>query len=1328
MKKITLMLLVLVLSISVGLSIEISSFAEANEIDTICSQKTATDAPCGVSIHQYVDDFKENFKNRYTYTFGQYSNNSIERGQYFQNNSEIHGGNYTIYDTTVFGNDLITDFIPEELFKTAGEKFFMGKGYGFFIKTRSVNASIKKLYSTVVLFDTMGDILEDYKVSLKIAPLMKMNYIYITDSDVYQISNWEDGTFYRNGGRLTFNNGITEAIIPLVVFNEWADSISNTYKHRSYVYQEPKDFQISNISFGASIYNGNALNSFDEDYQIDDDYGYFFIGNEYEFNVKKVVKEEVLPTLLNLGDTVFSACIGAINKKFGKIGDVISTVGNIIKVGETLDACITGMTYNVTNKNAYYPSVHNYNTRATQKEKYGKLLKTSAIVLNTAGENELFFESEDYAKGTYLISHTDKANNKKEYSRLDVNIALKIKDRTSETAYKSNTVSYDLSAPETHEMKAIGQTGYYMLPMAQMNFSVVPQYNGTYTFDIGTSGIDLYINDTKRTLDSNKYTIDMLAGNTYSVSLRNTTDNKRVGKIDVDCSDFIGEKTLAGNEARLFRFVDDSEKICLLTTNNENVKFSSQFDADFNLLVGFLDTYEYSTRVTDGKTYFLVTNSANTQQSFVGEKKTEEQLTSGGNIDLSANEHNAIYKYTSSVAGDYVFTLTYGVEGDKIGARFIDEAGNNLPHSVIVEDAYRQYIVTLGENQTIRVLLFKDPETSSDVSERIDISIMNPTVWYADGVELPSTIVDVRRGQRVRLEMKVAEEKRVLLGSVSADQFGDICYASGGYIYVRNTARIGIVNLALVRHCTRYDESGETSQADIISYIRLNVILEDIASEIDTFNDNSGIGLSIANGKVDSVKIRVTYGSSYKDLEISGGRTLLNNTFSYSPTPLTLSVRIMFVKYTYIENNTIEVGQINAGTHGLAEMNFTLNPLFAEGSTQDEYKINCARHFKNISKDTRKTYRIIEDIDFNGETLSSISSFSGRLSGDRHFLNNLKITTNGTSYCGLFGTVSGTISYLTVKKVSINISGSGNLYVGIVAGRLTSDGFVYDCRISERNSLTVSAGGSAVVGGFIGWLYGGQIRNTYFGGNVTANGAGAVEVGGLIGRNSSGTVYASWSSGSVKGTSSVDSNKVYCGGLIGRMVNNTSAANRYPETMHCYSTATANGEATGGSSYVYTGGLVGILRNGILMYGYATGSAIAKNQNGTAAAGGIAGNIESCTDGRWVDSVFSTGNVYAFGKKSALFVPGESYYGYFTGLEKDNSFTNIYYSKEATMQCNSGGKEKKWNSTSWYTGKTTAQLKSVSFQKNELGLVLSFWNFVEGEYPKLSCWCSWHQS
>lgn len=54
MKKITLMLLVLVLSISVGLSIEISSFAEANEIDSICSQKTATDAPCGVSIHQYV--------------------------------------------------------------------------------------------------------------------------------------------------------------------------------------------------------------------------------------------------------------------------------------------------------------------------------------------------------------------------------------------------------------------------------------------------------------------------------------------------------------------------------------------------------------------------------------------------------------------------------------------------------------------------------------------------------------------------------------------------------------------------------------------------------------------------------------------------------------------------------------------------------------------------------------------------------------------------------------------------------------------------------------------------------------------------------------------------------------------------------------------------------------------------------------------------------------------------------------------------------------------------------------------------------------------------
>ena len=41
------------------------------------------------------------------------------------------------------------------------------------------------------------------------------------------------------------------------------------------------------ISFGATIYNENSLNSFDDGYNAANDYGYFFTGNSYKFYASK---------------------------------------------------------------------------------------------------------------------------------------------------------------------------------------------------------------------------------------------------------------------------------------------------------------------------------------------------------------------------------------------------------------------------------------------------------------------------------------------------------------------------------------------------------------------------------------------------------------------------------------------------------------------------------------------------------------------------------------------------------------------------------------------------------------------------------------------------------------------------------------------------------------------------------------------------------------------------------------------------------------------------------------------------------------------------------
>ena len=188
------------------------------------------------------------------------------------------------------------------------------------------------------------------------------------------------------------------------------------------------------------------------------------------------------------------------------------------------------------------------------------------------------------------------------------------------------------------------------------------------------------------------------------------------------------------------------------------------------------------------------------------------------------------------------------------------------------------------------------------------------------------------------------------------------------------------------------------------------------------------------------------------------------------------------------------------------------------------------------------------------------------------------------------------------------------------------------------------------------------------------------------------------------------------GGLVGRNVYNSSTGG-HPEIINCYSTSTVFIDCTGQNSYVYAGGLVGVLKDSKVNYCYATGKVTGKNKYGRAIAGGLAADIEDCVSSGFVVNVFSVGDVYARGNYSGA-ESSSSFFGHFCGAEKNNAFLNIYYNKEAKFKDGKTGKEVTWNN-SWYNGKTVAQLKSSSFQINELQLDTTVWNIVNGSYPTL---------
>lgn len=176
------------------------------------------------------------------------------------------------------------------------------------------------------------------------------------------------------------------------------------------------------------------------------------------------------------------------------------------------------------------------------------------------------------------------------------------------------------------------------------------------------------------------------------------------------------------------------------------------------------------------------------------------------------------------------------------------------------------------------------------------------------------------------------------------------------------------------------------------------------------------------------------------------------------------------------------------------------------------------------------------------------SFFSGYFNGQGYAISDLNINRASTTYQGLFGNNSGTISNLKVLNVTIS--------------------------------------GSRFAGGLAGLSGGGSITNCGSSGSVTSS---DYAVGGLIGGCTS-PVNRCWSSCSVVSTYTGDTSEA--GGLIGEM-------NSYTLT-DCYAT----GSVHDSSVYGYAGGLVGILYNGYINRCYSTGAVTSDN---AAQIGGLVG-------------------------------------------------------------------------------------------------------------------------
>ncbi|MGD1041706.1 MAG: GLUG motif-containing protein [Sedimentisphaerales bacterium] len=277
------------------------------------------------------------------------------------------------------------------------------------------------------------------------------------------------------------------------------------------------------------------------------------------------------------------------------------------------------------------------------------------------------------------------------------------------------------------------------------------------------------------------------------------------------------------------------------------------------------------------------------------------------------------------------------------------------------------------------------------------------------------------------------------------------------------------------------------------------------------------------------------------------------------------------------------------------------------------------------------------------------------------------IAADTNSSSGFQGTAfSGTFDGNDHKITNFTINGVNSCYLSLF-GYITSSGLIKN--LGLENCAVSGDSNSQYVSGLVGFSVYGSISNCHSTGSVS----GHSNVGGLVGYNDDGSVSNCYSTGAVSGSSG----STYVGGLVGYNTGGIS---------DCYST----GAVSASGSY-YVGGLVG----------YNFGSGSISNCYSTSTVSGsyyVGGLVGFYFDGS-ISNCYSTGAVSGSSNVGGLV-------GYNFG--SGGTVSSFWDINTSGQTASAGG-----------TGKTTAQMKTLSTFISAGWDFTSVWVLPLGQYPML---------
>ena len=1013
--------------------------------------------------------------------------------QYGTKIDKTHAYNDGIID--VFADDLIVEIIPKNFFAHRGSYFYIGNEYAFYINTEEYNEYSN--YCEVFVIDItrtydLNNVNTPSQIVHKVEPLFQAQYYYLTSQDDFaccaEIRNYSN------------ENSI---VMPRITRDNYG----------VYSLQRNNIYYLKDVKFGAYMRNEQHYNSSDEEYNVEDDKGSFFIRSDLYYKGKSGSNFSSITALV---ETAMGKLIDAMG-----FGPIYETLNLLIQINNLIvdasDHFLCEDSYAELYKNTDYAS-------AIEQIKNNRFLnKAMYIGLTSDNDKPLLFDTKDenYITCKFTVGQT------LEWSTIfDSVISMSIVtydifSKTEEIITGSGYYSENIREKEYKECKEDIYTEGYYLGNGFDYFKICPQYTGKYNITTNKDAIIQVFDENKEVINiKNNQEVELESGKNYYISAKNELKNNHGFLLLIETTNFDlnpreisikAQDTLIGKfmppESCVyeFKFTYDNVNIIILNAEKQEIKIGKT-----NIFSYYFET---------GKTYYiLINNTTRNQLNGTFQMKMPKEIFVDSIISQSGYTGDTYYIFKAPTKGVYNITLVM----DSLEELIIKYKNKSQPISFTTQSG-NGYAIYKNIN------LLKDEEIvvgfSNLSNNKYDLKITmsdNTYVWYANGEPLSGNYINLKQGEECSIGLKI-NDMEIDTSNIEAQAPKYITFFNGK-ITVRNDAQPS--------NLTGYSEHLAIANNNQIVSLYINILVNIDYIRLQPLQTEDKVGIYFDAQSKNSydkfiLKFKFTFGNG-KYIYKTSSKTnsdkiyLLDSDFEKCFENIQCKVEIISIEYYYRGTASPLKFDTSSFTGDKYTYTIDLNTMFAggTGSSAKPLQISNERHLNNIRycgigyrEDNnvipylQSYFEILNDIYLvNDWTPINVAMRSGGIYGTNGQIKkiyNLRISeTKSDLDIGFIRNIyGGKIENLKFENVEINVSNSTNttpIGIGAIAG--SSSVLFQNCSVTgniqvgkENDNLSTNGARYTYTGGICG--SGGRYLNCESVINIESFG----NIGGIVG-------------------------------------------------------------------------------------------------------------------------------------------------------------------------------------------------------------------------------------